>query len=111
MENNSELEELRKRKLEQLQQMQEAQLEQQQREAQARAQIEALLEQHLTPEALERWRNAKLGNPQIAYTAAVSVIRSAQAGHVQHKLTDTELKSLLVEISQRTTRETKITRR
>lgn len=110
MENDSELEELRKRKLEQLYQAQEVQLQRQQQEEQAKAQIEALLRPLLTQDAWEQWNTAKIASQQNAYTAAYSLIQAAQAGQIKGKISKEQIKSLLNAVYKKTHRETKIKR-
>lgn len=106
---NDELEELRRKKL---QQMQEELAKQKEAEEQARLlelQKELLLKKILTPEAKSRLANIKLANPEFAAQVEVLLIRLYQMGKVT-KLTDEEFKQLLLKIRGKK-KETKIIRK
>ena len=62
----SELEELRRRKIEQLQQQQQAEAAQQEQMAQQLHALELMVKQKLSKEALERYGNIKIANPEMA---------------------------------------------
>ncbi|RLI96119.1 MAG: DNA-binding protein [Candidatus Altiarchaeales archaeon] len=106
----SDIEELRKRRIQQILYEQqrrqlEKQLEQQQQLEQQEAQINALIKkiitQILTPEARERLANIRLVRPQYAREIEIVLIQLYQQGRLPRKLSDEELKDMLKNISQR----------
>ena len=94
-----ELEELKKKKLQQLQQQQEqASHYQAQEEAQLQQQIqqlESVVRDLLSKEALERYGNIKAAHPEKAVKLLVVLGQLAQSGKIQNKVTDDQLKVLL----------------
>ena len=96
---NDELDELRKKKLEQLRQQQQDSISQQaQEEAQLQQQInqlEILVKQHLTKEALTRYGNLKAAHPEKAVQLLVVLGQAAQSGQLSGKVDDSQLKELL----------------
>jgi programmed cell death protein 5 len=105
-----ELEEIRKRRMQELQQR----LNQEQQRAQAQQQLEmqkqAILRRILTPEARQRLTNLKIVKPDFANALELQLIQLAQSGRVQTPITDDQLKEILVRL-QGQRREIKITRR
>ncbi|MFQ6123132.1 MAG: DNA-binding protein [Candidatus Heimdallarchaeota archaeon] len=101
MSDDSELEKIRAKKLQELQQQA---LEEQRRE-QLKAEIEAqkntILSQILTTEARQRLANVKMIRPELAESIELQLIQLAQSGRLNSKVTDQQLKRTLKQISQR----------
>ncbi|RLG70202.1 MAG: DNA-binding protein [Candidatus Iainarchaeum archaeon] len=64
-------------------------------------QINAALRQILTPEAKQRLSNIKLVNRERYYAIAQSLLTLYRAGRITKKLTDEELKALLLNSSSK----------
>ena len=105
---DEELEAIRKRKMASLQQ--EALREQAQEQAvvEAQAQKEAVLRQILTPEARARLSNIKMVKPEFAEQIEMQLIQLASSGKLRDKVTDEQLKALLVQLQEKE-RERKVT--
>ena len=104
---SGELEEIKRRRLEQMQQQQagaqyQAQQQQaQQQQAQQQQVDEAkqtILRQILTPDARERLTSLKLARPQLAEQVEMQLISLAQSGRLQTMIDDAKLKVLLQQI-------------
>ncbi|AET32899.1 DNA-binding protein [Pyrobaculum ferrireducens] len=96
-----EIEEIRRRKLEELQK--KAELE---RQAQiAAAQRRAALKQILTPEALARLDNIKVVRPELAEALEQQLISLAASGRVKVPIDDATLKKILESVYSQTRRE------
>ena len=117
---DKELEELKRRRLEQLRQTYQDQLQNQpsqrdQEEAEAAQQINALEEvvkAHLSKEALQRFGTLKLAHPETAMRLVVAIAQAIESGRIQGMLSDEHLLSALKQLSRLTQKkETKITRR
>lgn len=110
MEEDEELEAIKRKKLEQLQ------LEQQQQEAleEQREYIEAqrqmIIRQILTPKARERLGTLKTARPELAVTIEDQLINLARAGRLRGQIDDNELRMLLSKLMPKK-REIKIERR
>jgi len=106
----TELEEIRRRRMLEIQQR----LAQEQQRAQMQQQIEiqkqAILRRILTPEARRRITNLKMVRPDFANALEIQLIQLAQAGRVQTPITDEQLKEILARL-QAQKRDIKITRR
>lgn len=111
----SEIEEIKKKRMQELMQQQSQQQVQQARQQQMQeqemdAQLKMIMGQILTPEAHQRITNIQLVNPDFARQVEVMLIQLLQAGKLPSKINDTQLKEILMKI-QGQKRETKITRR
>ncbi len=103
-----ELEEIRQRKLAALRDQALQQQADEQRSAETDAQKEMILRQIMTPEARARLANVKLVRPQTAEQIEMQLIQLASSGRLKSKVTDEQLKSLLMQMQDRE-RERKIT--
>ena len=108
MENDEDLEELRKKRMLQLQQ----QLIEAQKQEEVRTQIEAqkqsILRQILTPDARSRIARLQMVRPQLAEQLVLQLISLAESGRVNVPITDEQLKTILKRLKGQQ-RETKIT--
>jgi programmed cell death protein 5 len=114
---DAELEELRRRRLQQLQEMQAPDLgaaqayNQQQAEMQRReAERSEILRRILTPEARERLGRIRLAKPDVANSVEQQLISLASTGRLQRQVDDATLRALLERVMPER-REIKITRR
>lgn len=110
MEDEEELEALRKKKLEELQLRQQQQMAEEAQQAQMEAQKQSILRQILTPEARERLGRIQLAYPEVAENVSNQLILLAQSGRVQSVIDDTTLRQILRKILPKK-REIKIERR
>ncbi|PXF56569.1 MAG: hypothetical protein C4B59_16720 [Candidatus Methanogaster sp.] len=99
---SDELEEIKRRRLEQMQQQQAgAQYQAAQQQAQQQQADEAkqtILRQILTPDARERLTSLKLARPQLAEQVEMQLISLAQSGRLQTMIDDAKLRTLLQQI-------------
>jgi len=114
MDEDKELEEIRRRKLQALQQDQENEAAQQAAQAQANAQYEAqrqaALRQILTADARERMARLRIARPDFAFAVENQLIALAQQGRLQAVVDDASLVQILERLTPEK-REIKITRR
>ncbi len=113
MEGDDELEEIRRRKMQELQRSAaENQMEDEQRKSQEleRARKQQILRQILTPEARERLGNVKLVRPDLAENVENQLIQLASMGRVNRMINDKDVKDILEKLTG-TKKETKIERR
>lgn len=93
------VEELKKRKLRELQQrLQEERMREEQRK-QLELQRKALLMEVMTPEARGRLANIKMAKPEFAAQVEGLLLQLAQTGQLKQKITDSQLKQILLKIS------------
>ena len=96
-----EMDELRKRRLEQLQ----SQIIEAQRRAEAQQEYDMQKQQALrtvlTPEARSRLNNIKMVKPNLANQIELQLIQLAQSGRIQTPITDKQVKNLLKQITSR----------
>lgn len=95
----SDVEELRRKRMQELQQQVAAQQAASQEQEQAQKQLEAqkrqAMMQILTPEARSRLANLRLTRPEMVEQIELQLIQLAQMGRVKSKITDDQLKQLL----------------
>ena len=84
-----------------------AQMQQQQQESQQMTQIESVVKQYLSPDALQRFGNIKAAHPELAKQVIAVIAQALQQGH-KSAITDEQLKSILEQLTR--TREIKIKR-
>ncbi len=109
MDEDKELEEIKRRKLMELLQRQQVSEEERRKEEEELAK-QSILRQILEPEARERLANLRLVRPDLAQAVENQLILLAQSGRLARRISDDELKEILRSLtSQR--REIKIVRR
>ncbi|MDT3437079.1 DNA-binding protein [Haloarcula sp. 1CSR25-25] len=95
-----ELEELRKKKMEQLKDQQGGEGEAQEAaQQQADAQKQAVLKQNLTDGARKRLNTVKMSKPQVGEQIEQQVVALAQSGRVQGQIDEDQMKELLSELT------------
>lgn len=118
---DNELEELKRKKLEQLrqayrEQLQGQNLQRQQEEAEAAQQLEALEEivkSRLSKEALQRYGTLKLAHPETAVQLIVAIAQAIETGRLTGMLSEEQLVGALRQLSRlsQKNRETRIIRK
>jgi programmed cell death protein 5 len=110
----SDIEELRRKRMQQLQQQASQQAGQAESQEQMRREVEAqkrqIMVQILTPEARGRLANLRLTKPEFVEQVELQLIQLAQMGRIKSKITDDQLKVLLKKLVGQK-REMKITRK
>ncbi len=113
MAEDDELEELRRRKLQELQKTaMEQQMVEEQKKAQELEQARKMqiLRQILTPEARERLANVRLVRPDLVDNVENQLVQLASMGRLNRMLTDAEVRDILLKFTGGR-KETKIERR
>jgi len=102
---SDELERLRQERIKQLmiqqQQAQDQQQIEQLRAAEIEKQIRLIVSKILTPEARERLSNLRLARPEFARQIEIFLIQLYQAGRLPNRITDGQLKDILMKMSSR----------
>lgn len=114
----TDIDEIRRRRMQELQQQQAQQAQNQSSQAESQEQMRREVEaqkrqammQLLTPEARARLTNIRLTKPEFVDQIELQLIQLAQMGRVQSKITDDQLKELLMKLAGQK-REINITRR
>jgi len=113
MYDEEELEQIRRRKLQELQAQQQAQIQEAIRQEEIRQEYELkkkmILKKILTPDARSRLTNLRMVKPQFAEQIELQLIQLAQTGRLRGQITDNQLKELLKKI-QGTKKDFKIKR-
>ncbi len=99
----SDIEELRRKRLQQLQQQasqqQSAEAESQEKMREFEAQKKQIMLQILTPEARSRLANLRLTKKEFVDQIELQLIQLAQMGRIKTKITDEQLKELLKKVT------------
>ena len=113
MADDTELEDMRRRRMQQLQQQLQSQvqeqMQQQLQEEEVARQIKAIVSRIMTPEARQRLANIRLARPMYARQIEILLIQLLQAGKLPQKIDDALLLELLKKIGG-SKRETQIKR-
>jgi programmed cell death protein 5 len=96
---DSELEELRRRKIAELQRQQEQQAMAEEQSKQIEASRQAVLRQILTPEARERLGTVRIAYPDLARAVEDQLIRLAQSGRIDRQVDDATLRQILRKVA------------
>ena len=113
MDRDDELEELRRRKLQDMQRSADEQqeLEEQKKLQDAeKAKKQQILRQILAPDARERLANVRLVSPDLAENVENQLIQLASMGRINRLLTDADIRDILSKLTEKK-HETKIERR
>lgn len=101
MENDENIEELRRRKMLELQ----ARAAEMQRQEELRRQYDVqkklALQQILTPDARSRLANIRAAKPEFAEQIEIQLIQLAQSGRISSQITDAQLKEILRRVQDR----------
>jgi len=101
----SELEEIRRRKMQellqrQLQQQAQEQIQRQLQEEQINAQIKLIISKILSPKARERLSNIRIARPEFARSIEIFLIQLYQSGRLQGQLDDNKFKEILLKLKE-----------
>ncbi|MEF8784056.1 MAG: DNA-binding protein [Haloarculaceae archaeon] len=98
---DEEIEEIRRKKMEQLKEQQGGQDEEamEAQRQQAEAQKKAILRQHLTDGARKRLNTVKMSKPEAGEKVEQQIIALAQSGRIQGKIDEEKMKELLRELT------------
>lgn len=93
-----ELEEIKRKKLMELQNQQNN-ISQEQHQMQAQiGQLETMIKQFLTKEALQRYGNVKAAHQEKAVQLLIILGQAIQQGQIKEKITDEKLKEILTQL-------------
>ena len=96
---DDELAEIRRRRMAQVQQQQSDQGEELERQRQVEAQVHMVLMQIMEPDARERLNTIKITKPDFAKGVEQQLVLLAQSGRLKSKITDQQLKELLLQLT------------
>ena len=99
MDDEQELELLRRRRIQEIQIEQQRRMVEEAQVAQVEAQKQAVLRQILTPEARERLGRIQLAYPEVAENVTNQLIVLAQSGRVQRVIDDATLRQILRKVA------------
>jgi len=94
-----ELEKIKQKKLKEIQEKQQEQLQEELQLQQQIQQLEAVVKQFLTKEALQRYGNLKTAHPEKAIQILVILSHLIQQGKIKIKVDDQQLKEILKQIT------------
>ena len=104
---NDELEELKKKKLAELQAKQQdmlgRQMEDQQQMQEQITQLEGLVKQYLTKDALQRYGNLRIAHQEKAVRVLAILGQMIQAGHIKNQIDDTQFREILKRLEPKKT--------
>ena len=101
MENEENIEELRRRKMLELQARAAEMQRQEELHRQYDVQKKLALQQILTPEARSRLANIRAAKPEFAEQIELQLIQLAQSGRISSQITDAQLKEILRRVQDR----------
>ena len=110
MDDDAQLEELRRRKLQELQAQAQNEQTQAAARADAQAQRDVILRAILEPEARERLTRVRMARPEVAESLENQLVLLYQQGRVRQRIDDETLRQLLSRVAPKS-RETTIERR
>ena len=105
---DSELEEIKKKRLEEFMKRLEEERRRKEEEMAREAQRQAILRRIMTPEARGRLANVRLVRPELARAVEDYIINLALAGHLRGVVDDDTLKRILMELDSRSRRDYRI---